>query len=215
MDKCVDMLRKLDQEPAHSFENRIRLACDMPLLQSKTEATSKTSFKNAWSKREKFIGNANYYAYDRPLQLTQGKGVWLYDMDGNQYLDAYNNVPHAGHCHPAISAAISEQTRLLNTNTRYLYDVATDYAARITQTLPAGLDVCYFVSSGSEANDLAWRLATSWSGHSGGLVLDNAYHGVTEATYALSPTESKYSGRTFSHIGNILCTGRLPRSMET
>jgi ethanolamine-phosphate phospho-lyase len=84
---------------------------------------------------------------------------YLYDEDGRRYLDAYNNVAHVGHCHPRVLAAATEQMRLLNTNTRYLHDLIIRYAERLTATLPDSLSVCYFVNSGSEANELAVRLA--------------------------------------------------------
>ena len=89
----------------------------------------------------------------------RGHGAWLIDVSGRAYLDAYNNVPHVGHCHPAVVEAIARQAATLNTNTRYLYESVLDYAERLTATMPASLRVSMFVCSGSEANDLAWRLA--------------------------------------------------------
>lgn len=203
--KCVDMLRKISQSPKGDFEQQIRASCSVndlfvdPNLTNKANAASDK--ETAWSKRLQYIGNANYYAYEKPLHLARGEGVWLYDTNNDRYLDAYNNVPHAGHCHPALNSAIAEQTAKLNTNTRYLYDVAAEYAEKICSTLPTGLDTCYFVSSGSEANDLAWRLATHWTKNSGALVLDHAYHGITEATYAFSPAEYSSCEKSFPHVG--------------
>lgn len=203
--KCVDMLRKIKHSPKGSFERQIRSSCAIHETNTDPKRTSNghADKETAWNKRLQFIGNAHYYAYEKPLHLVRGDGVWLYDTNGDRYLDAYNNVPHAGHCHPALNFAIAEQTSKLNTNTRYLYDVAADYAEKICSTLPTGLDTCYFVSSGSEANDLAWRLATHWSGNSGALVLENAYHGITDATYALSPAEYKSCTKSFSHVGQF------------
>ncbi|MGZ5345169.1 MAG: aminotransferase class III-fold pyridoxal phosphate-dependent enzyme [Actinomycetota bacterium] len=129
--------------------------------------------------------------YDRPLHLVRGDGVWLHDAEGSRYLDCYNNVPVVGHCHPRVSEAIARQARLLNTNMRYLHDAAVELAERIVATMPAGsgLDTVLFVNSGSEANDTAWRLATSWTGAGGGLATRYAYHGVTQAIADVSPEE--------------------------
>ena len=108
-----------------------------------------------------------------------------------------------GHCHPRVVAAIAKQTATLNTNTRYLYDALPAYAENITSTLPPQLDTCFFVSSGSEANDLAWRLSKIWTGQTGGLVIENAYHGVTDAVYDLSPAEALDTSTLKSHIQEI------------
>ena len=133
------------------------------------------------------MGSQLYMFYDPPLHLVRGEGVWLYDAQGRAYLDVYNNVPHVGHCHPHVVAAIAKQAGRLNTNTRYLYDEVLDYAERLTGTLPAGLDVAAFVNSGSEAVDLAWRMAKAHTGQRGAVVMEEAYHGWTDAVEALSP----------------------------
>ena len=121
----------------------------------------------------------------------RGDGVWLYDVEGEPYLDCYNNVPVVGHCHPRVTDAIARQARLLNTNMRYLHDAAVELAERMVASMPAGsgLDTVLFVNSGSEANDTAWRLATAWTGAGGGLATRYAYHGVTQAIADLSPEE--------------------------
>ena len=126
-------------------------------------------------------------SYDRPLHLVGGEGVVLYAADGRRYLDAYNNVPVLGHCHPAVVAAASAQLATLNTNSRYLQDVPVELAERLLATMPGRFDRVLLVSSGSEANDLAWRIARHATGASGGIATEWAYHGVTEATYAFSP----------------------------
>jgi len=128
-------------------------------------------------------------SYDEPLHLVRGEGVHLFDRDGRRYLDCYNNVPVVGHCHPAVSAAIATQARLLVTNTRYLHEAVVELAGRLLESAPAGLDRVLFVNSGSEANDLAWRIATHATAASGVLVTEDAYHGITEATAAISPEE--------------------------
>jgi 4-aminobutyrate aminotransferase-like enzyme/Ser/Thr protein kinase RdoA (MazF antagonist) len=141
-------------------------------------------------RRRRLFGAAHFpLSYDRPLHLVRGEGVWLTAADGRRYLDAYNNVPVVGHSHPRVVEALARQARLLNTNTRYLHETALELVERLTATLPAQLDTCMFVNSGSEANDLAWRLAVEVTGARGALVSEWAYHGVTEAIAALSPSE--------------------------
>ena len=129
--------------------------------------------------------------YSTPLHLVRGSGVRLEDVDGRRYVDAYNNVPVVGHAHPRVATAIAEQARILNTNLRYLHPGAIRLAERLVASMPegSGLDTVLFVNSGSEATDLAWRIALASAGADGGLVTDHAYHGVTTATTALSPEE--------------------------
>ncbi len=100
----------------------------------------------------------------------------------------YNNVPHVGHAHPTVVAAIQRQTAILATHTRYLHENILEYAERLTARLPAHLDACIFVNSGSEANDVAWRMAQMATGHRGGLIMEHAYHGITDAVAALTPS---------------------------
>ena len=130
-------------------------------------------------------------SYTDPVHLTRGEGVWLYDVDGNRLLDAYNNVPVVGHCHPRVTEAVVRQTRALNTHARYLYEPLIELAERLIASMPpaAGLDTVMLVNSGSEANDLAWRIATATTGRRGAIVTEHAYHGVTEAIANLSPEE--------------------------
>jgi 4-aminobutyrate aminotransferase-like enzyme len=129
--------------------------------------------------------------YRTPVHVVRGEGVWLFDADGRRYLDAYNNVPVVGHCHPRVTEAVVRQTRLLNTHSRYLYEPLVELAERLVATMPpeTGLDAVILVNSGSEANDLAWRLATTATGHSGAIVTEFAYHGVTTAVADFSPEE--------------------------
>jgi len=137
--------------------------------------------------------------YETPIHLVDADGVWLTDIDGRRYLDAYNNVPCVGHNHPRVTEAIARQARRLNTNLRYLHEGAIRLAERLIATCPPGLDTVFFVNSGSEANDLAWRLATTVTGRRGGLCTDFAYHGISEVIAALSP-ESWPGGRRPEHI---------------
>lgn len=136
--------------------------------------------------RARFLG-AQELSYDRPLHLVRGDGVVLDAADGRRYLDAYNNVPVLGHSHPAVVRAVGEQLATLNTNSRYLQDAPVELAKRLLETLPERFDRVLLVSSGSEANDLAWRIARHATGATGGIATAWAYHGVTEATYAFSP----------------------------
>jgi 4-aminobutyrate aminotransferase-like enzyme/Ser/Thr protein kinase RdoA (MazF antagonist) len=142
--------------------------------------------------RRRVLGSAlEALTYRRPLHLVSGRGAWMYDAAGRGYLDAYNNVPVVGHAHPRVVDAIARQASLLNTNTRYLHSAVVELAERITASMPpgSGLDTVMFVNSGSEANDLAWRLAVIATGGDAGLVTDWAYHGVTAAIADFSPSE--------------------------
>src|SRR5262245_24105850 len=125
--------------------------------------------------------------YRRPVQVVRGSMQYLYDETGRRYIDGYNNVPHVGHCHPRVVEAAERQMRLLNTNTRYLHEHLVRYAERLTATLPAPLRVCYFVNSGSEANELALRLARAYTRRRDMIVLDAAYHGSTTTLIEISP----------------------------
>ena len=126
-------------------------------------------------------------SYAHPVHLVSGRGVFLEGADGRRYLDAYNNVPVLGHSHPAVVEAVSSQLATLNTNSRYLQEAPVELAERLLATLPDRLDRVLLVNSGSEANDLAWRIARHATGASGGIATSWAYHGVTEATFAFSP----------------------------
>ena len=138
------------------------------------------------ARRHRLMGAGAELFYEKPLHLVRGAGVWLYDAQGRAYLDVYNNVPHVGHTHPTVVAAIQRQTAILATHTRYLHENILQYAEQLTARLPAHLDACIFVNSGSEANDVAWRMAQMATGSRGGLVMEHAYHGITEASAALT-----------------------------
>ena len=144
----------------------------------------------AIARRRKVMGEKLYVFYDPPLHIVKGEGVWLSASDGRRYLDCYNNVPHVGHAHPYVAEAIARQARTLNTNTRYITDQAIEYAERLTALASEGLTSVTFVNSGSEANDLAWRMAKAFTGHTGGLCMEFAYHGVSESIDAFSPSNS-------------------------
>ncbi|MGH2357307.1 MAG: aminotransferase class III-fold pyridoxal phosphate-dependent enzyme [Candidatus Limnocylindria bacterium] len=142
------------------------------------------------ARRRAVLGSAlEALTYRRPLHLVRAQGAWVEDADGRRYLDAYNNVPVVGHAHPRVVEAIAREAATLNTNTRYLHAHVVELAERLVASLPPGLDTVMFVNSGSEANDLAWRLATAVTGADSGLVTDWAYHGVTAAIADFSPSE--------------------------
>jgi len=146
--------------------------------------------------------------YSDPVHVVRGEGAWLIDADGRRLLDAYNNVPVVGHCHPRVTEAVVRQTRTLNTHARYLYEPLVELAERLLATMPpeAGLDSVMLVNSGSEANDLAWRIAAGVTGRGGAIVTHNAYHGVTEATADFSPEEWP-EGFESSHVARIPASG--------
>ena len=147
--------------------------------------------------------------YARPVHAVRAEGVWIHEPDGRRILDAYNNVPVVGHSHPRVTEAVVRQTRLGAVNARYLADPLVELAERLLATFPvdAGLDTVLLVNSGSEANDLAWRLATGVTGRAGVLVTEHAYHGVTEATTALSPEDWPPEARP-QHVVRIPPPGR-------
>jgi 4-aminobutyrate aminotransferase-like enzyme len=138
-------------------------------------------------RRKQALGPAYTHFYDRPLYLVRGQGVWLFDNDGRKYLDCYNNVPSVGHCHPHVVEALTRQANLLNTHTRYLHHNVIEYAEMLADTLPGDLSVCTFVCTGTEANDLAYRIAKTVTGNDSAIVTANAYHGNSTLVAALSP----------------------------
>ena len=137
--------------------------------------------------RRRLLGHNLSLSYRNPVKIVRGEMQYLFDEEGRRYLDAYNNVAHVGHCHQRVVAAGIEQMRILNTNTRYLHDLIVRYGERLTATLPTPLRVCYFVNSGSEANELALRLARAHTKARDMIVLDHAYHGNTTTLVDLSP----------------------------
>jgi 4-aminobutyrate aminotransferase-like enzyme len=137
--------------------------------------------------RHILLGKNLSISYQRPLKIVRGWKQYLYDETGRAYLDVYNNVPLVGHSHPRVVKAAQAQLALLNTNTRYLHDNVNRYAERLTRLLPAPLRVCFFVNSGSEANELALRLARAHTGREDIIVLEHAYHGHTNTLIDISP----------------------------
>jgi 4-aminobutyrate aminotransferase-like enzyme/Ser/Thr protein kinase RdoA (MazF antagonist) len=146
--------------------------------------------------RRQYIGPSLSISYRRPLTIVRGWKQHLYDDAGLRYLDAVNNVAHVGHSHPRVVAAVRRQMAVLNTNTRYLHEGLVGYASRLVATLPAPLSVCYLVNSGSEANELALRLARAATGRRGTVVVDVGYHGNTTTLIEVSPYKHDGAGGT-------------------
>ena len=139
-------------------------------------------------RRAGLLGPAYKLFYANPVRIVRGEGVHLYDVDGQAYLDAYNNVPSVGHCHPRVVEAIARQAATLNTHTRYASEPILDYAERLLGTYPAGIGQVMFTCTGSEAVDLALRIARFYTGGEGIVITANAYHGVTTAAAEISPS---------------------------
>ena len=139
-------------------------------------------------RRASLLGPAYKLFYPNPVRIVRGEGVHLYDADGQSYLDAYNNVPSVGHCHPRVVEAIARQAATLNTHTRYASELILDYAERLLGTYPAEIGNVMFTCTGSEAVDLALRIARFDTGGEGVVITANAYHGVTAAAAEISPS---------------------------
>ncbi|MBS1744973.1 MAG: aminotransferase class III-fold pyridoxal phosphate-dependent enzyme [Bacteroidetes bacterium] len=144
-------------------------------------------YKNLLQDRDDVIGRNLSISYKKHLKIVRGALQYLYDDKGNTFIDCVNNVSHVGHCHPVVVRAMQKQIATLNTNTRYLNDVIIDYAKALTATLPSKLKVCYFTNSGSEANDLAIRMARHYTQRNDVIVLDHAYHGTSTLAIEMSP----------------------------
>jgi len=148
------------------------------------------------ARRQRLLGPAYRLFYENPVHVVRGEGVWLIDADGRRYLDMYNNVPHVGHCHPHVVAALCEQIATLNTHTRYLHENVLTYAERLLDKLPPELDVAMFSCTGTEANELALRIARTCTGGTGLIVTENAYHGNSYAVAEISTEDNSPADRS-------------------
>ena len=202
--RLLEEMQEWDQDRMYAG---LRRACAMPISVAvpdfTRQASDEESLRPMLERRRQRLGPGLDLSYDRPLHVVRGEGVWLIDATGRSFLDAYNNVPHVGHCHPAVVQALAQQAATLNTNTRYLYESAIEYAERLTATMPGDLSVCMFVCSGSEANDLAWRLAKAHTGNAGAIVIEDAYHGTTDAVHELSPAEHGEGRPLAEHVAAV------------
>ncbi len=143
--------------------------------------------KELIERREKYMGGAYRLFYRKPVNLVRGQGEYLWDAEGTQYLDMYNNVAGVGHCNPAVVDAVDEQMKLLNTHTRYLHTRIVDYSEEILAMLPKEIDKIMYMCTGSEANDLALRVAWEYTGGKGIIISQEAYHGTSALTSGCSP----------------------------
>ncbi len=200
---------ELYMEPLESLQNAgrdklrdtVRDACRFPEYcppAPLSVGTNKNQTDDLLARRSNVLGTELSITYENPLHTVRGDGVWLYDIDGRKYLDCYNNVPHVGHCHPHVVKTVARQAAALNTNTRYIFKSVVEYAERLGASMPGDLNACMFVNSGSEANDIALRMAKLCTGQDGSLIVDGAYHGITNEIYALSPSAEWHMG----HIPN-------------
>lgn len=146
-----------------------------------------TETRKLTDKRSKILGDSYRLFYRNPVHLVRGEGQYLWDAAGNQYLDVYNNVASIGHCHPAVIEAVNAQMKMLNTHTRYLHENILDYTEELLKTVPSEVDRAMYMCTGSEANDLAIRIAREYSGGTGIIVSQEAYHGTSSLTSGCSP----------------------------
>ncbi|MCB6087487.1 aminotransferase class III-fold pyridoxal phosphate-dependent enzyme [Flavobacterium psychrophilum] len=148
---------------------------------------SNDNYSDLLEKRHKYLGKNLSIGYKENLKIVKGALQYLYDDKGKTYIDCVNNPSHVGHCHPVVVRSMQKQIATLNTNTRYLNNTILEYAEKLTATLPPQLCVCYFVNSGSEANDLAIRMSRHFTKQKDIIVLDHAYHGTSTVAMEMSP----------------------------
>jgi 4-aminobutyrate aminotransferase-like enzyme len=166
-----------------------------------TAATS-DSVDVLMKRRSATLGDHSPIFYDEPLELVSGSGVWVRGADGVEYLDAYNNVPHVGHCNPVVVRALTEQAARLNINSRYLTETPLEYAEALLATFAGPLDRVLFTNSGSESNELALRIARQHTGHTGLLVSDFSYHGNT-TSIAVATTGLRVREQLGPHVRTL------------
>ena len=145
-------------------------------------------------RRARLLGPNMSTFYEEPVHLVRGLGTKLWDAEGRDYLDCYNNVPHVGHCHPKVVEAICAQAGMLNTHTRYLHEGILDYVEALTGMVGAPFDTALLTCTGSEANDVALRMAQALTGKTGVIATDHTYHGNTTAVHQLSRTNPPPGG---------------------
>ena len=166
---------------------------DLNAFQPATTAVRDPAVQALIERRIANLGPASVLFYDEPLHIVRGEGVGLVAADGRRYLDVYNNVPSVGHCHPRVVDAIARQAAVLNVHNRYLSEITERYVERLKALLPRSLANIALTCSGSEANDLALRLARHATGNTGVIVTSTAYHGNTAAVIEISPSAFKHA----------------------
>lgn len=159
-----------------------------------------TAKQNLLERRRRLLGPNLPTFYDEPLHLVKGEGVWLWGIDGKKYLDCYNNVPHVGHSNPRVVDAIHKQASTLNTHTRYLHETILDYVERLTTTFDGSLSTMIMTCTGSEANDIAMRMAEAMTGKQGIIATDATYHGNTALVSQLSRSNVPGVGSAFAEL---------------
>jgi len=192
--QALEMLERFSEVSWLEVENRLRIVCGFDERMVDQYGNKQWSYEDLFEKRRKRIGPSLSLSYETPLEIVRGRDQFLFDPNERAYLDCVNNVCHVGHCHPTVVAALSSQAAILNTNTRYLHPYLVEYAERLTATFPEPLSVCYFVNSGSEANELAVRLARTHTGRHDVIVLEDGYHGNTQTLVDLSPYKCEGPG---------------------
>jgi 4-aminobutyrate aminotransferase-like enzyme/Ser/Thr protein kinase RdoA (MazF antagonist) len=202
-----DMLFYLRKIPLHHPSYVFKQCCN--LSPSFYDFPSKTLTKSQLlEKRNNILGRNLSISYKNPLKIVKGYMQYLYDEDGQTYLDMRNNVPHVGHSHPKVVWALQKQAAVLNTNTRYLQENLIQYTERLLSYFPPELSVCYFVNSGSEANELALRLARTHTGRNDILAIEGAYHGNTGELVNIS--HHKFSGKGGKGQQEYVHTVKIP-----
>jgi len=192
-----------------AIRDQLRQACRFPpytpLTQRTTDGCDAAYSAALLARRHKVLGKGLPLTYANPLHTEKGAGTWLYDANGRPHLDCYNNVAHVGHCHPHVVRTIARQAATLNTNARYLFENVVTYAERLGTTMPGDLGVCLFVNSGSEAVDLALRIAQAATGNNGKIAIEHAYHGITLESHAISPANDwgAPGGNARPHVSQI------------
>jgi 4-aminobutyrate aminotransferase-like enzyme len=201
---CWALLDYLLELGPHEANQRLRRACNFP--SPALEAVPEEVKGHLLEQRFETLGKHLSLFYKEPLHFERANGAWLYGTNGKAYLDAYNNVPTVGHCHPRVVKAIQRQTEALNTNTRYLYHQVNDYAEQLAATFAPELSTCLFTNSGSEANDVAWRMAKHLTGNRGAIIMEDAYHGITDQISIFSPSGPKPL-EDDSHVRHLMVPG--------
>ena len=198
--QAIDRMMTIGREKAtDTFRDALRMPTRC--IMGTVDTPEATDLPEQLERRHKFLGKHLSIFYKRPLHIERGRGALLYDANGRVFVDAYNNVPSVGHCHPHVVNAITRQASALGTNTRYVYSILADYAERLQATMPDSLRCCVMVNSGSEANDVAWQMTKFLTGNTGAVIMNGAYHGITEAILDLSP-ETKPEGAP--HVAELI-----------
>jgi 4-aminobutyrate aminotransferase-like enzyme len=160
----------------------------MSAFDARTAGTLDSATQELVARRLRIFGAGSPLFYRTPIHMQRAEGVWMYDATGTRYLDAYNNVPSVGHCHPHVVEAIARQAATLNTHTRYIDETILNYAEQLLATFPPAFGKIAFTCTGSESSDLALRIARRATGGTGFIVTDTAYHGNTTAVSEISPS---------------------------